>query len=290
MTPPFRAAFAALLTAQLMATVPALGASIAATDQNDGYSGKVLDKILAVWTPPALKGDFSVRLKISLDGQGKVLNCGPVKASGMEALDASACGAARQAAPFGAPPYGMPLDVHMAFWTGTPKNKPQTTAPSAEASAEASAEERAAAIAKSAGQPTAGVRPAPAAKSAGLTEEEMRLNLDAPATPQSTKGKAVVMAQDKYDARYRKYLSGVVRDLRDAMYIPAETTPGVYYATARLNVDAAGVIKKYDLLQGSGDKRLDKFVLQGIRRAGRVTPPPAGLGNTLDVTFTLVRR
>lgn len=285
MTPPFRAALAALLTTQLMAAVPAFGASIAAADQNDGYSGKVLDRVLAIWTPPALKGDFSVRLKISLDGQGKVLSCGPVKASGMEALDAAACGAVRQAAPFGTPPYGMPLDVHMAFWTGTPKNKAQAETPSVQASAE----ERAEAIARSAGQPAPSAKAAPSAKSAGLTEEEMRLNLDATAASKPAKGQPVVKAQDKYDARYRKYFSTVTYNLRNAMFIPAETAPGTYYATVRLNVDTAGVIKKYTLLQGSGDKRLDKFVLQGIRRAGRVTPPPAGLGNTLDITFTLVR-
>lgn len=289
MTPPFRAALAALLTTQLMAAVPAFGASMAAADQNDGYSGKVLDKVLAVWTPPALKGEFSVRLKISLDGQGKVLSCGPVKASGMEALDASACGAVRQAAPFGTPPYGMPLDVHMAFWTGAPKNKAQAEAASSEASAEERARQRAEAIAKSAGQPAQGAKAASPAKSTGLTDEEMRLNLDATAAAKPAQDKAVVKAQDKYDARYRKYFSRITRDLRNAMFIPAETAPGVYYATARLEVDTAGLIKKYTLLQGSGDKRLDKFVLQGIRRAGRVTPPPAGLGNTLDITFTLVR-
>lgn len=301
MTPPFRAGLAALLATQLMAAVPASGASIAAADQNDGYSARVLDKVLAVWTPPALRGNFSVRLKVSLDGQGRVLGCGPVKASGMEALDSSACGAVRQAAPFGTPPYGIPLDVHMAFWTGAPKGKTQAAPLSGEASAgrqqtvsvEQRARERAEAIAQSAAQSAATAQTAPPARATGLTEDEMRLNLDASGASGPAKDKPagnVVKAQDQYDARYRKYFSTITYNLRNAMFIPAETAPGTYYATVRLNVDAAGVIKKYALLQGSGDKRLDKFVLQGIRRAGSVLPPPAGLGNTLDITFTLVRR
>lgn len=378
MASPLRAGLAALLTLQLITAVPAFGASIAAVDQNGGYSGKVLDKVIAIWAPPpALKGDFTVRLKVSLDGQGKVLDCRSVKASGMEALDSSACGAVRQAAPFGAPPYGMPLDVHLAFWTGTPKGKAQAETLSTEealraevmartkaeglmgqqraSSVEERARERAEAIAKNAGQPlpdvkAAPVAPPPRAKAApgatqknasknprsglstdspatesirsakgktaapsanatGLTEEEMRLDIDAPAAPaaQSVPGngktvdpapaasrpaesKPAVMAQDQYDARYSKYFFTITRNLRNAMFIPAETAPGTYYATVRLDVDAAGAIKKSTLLQGSGDKLLDRFVLQGIRRAGSVTPPPAGLGNTLDVTFTLVRR
>ena len=252
MASPLRAGLAALLTLQLITAVPAFGASIAAVDQNGGYSGKVLDKVIAIWAPPpALKGDFTVRLKVSLDGQGKVLDCRSVKASGMEALDSSACGAVRQAAPFGAPPYGMPLDVHLAFWTGTPKGKAQAETLSTEealraevmartkaeglmgqqraSSVEERARERAEAIAKNAGQPlpdvkAAPVAPPPRAKAApgatqknasknprsglstdspatesirsakgktaapsanatGLTEEEMRLDIDAPAAP-----------------------------------------------------------------------------------------------------------
>lgn len=108
--------------------------------------------------------------------------------------------------------------------------------------------------------------------------------------PRSGQNESRSMAQDQYDPRYRKYFSTITWNLRNAMFIPAETAPGTYYATVRLQVDAAGAIKKSTLLQSSGDQRLDKFVLQGIRRAGSVEPPPAGLGNTLDLTFTLVRR
>lgn len=400
---PLRAGALLLLGTLAIPAAPVLGAALAAADQNNGYSGKVLDKVLAVWAPPpALKGEFEVRVRISLDGQGKVLDCKPTKTSGMEALDGSACGAVRQISAFGTPPYGMPLEVHLAFWTGMPKGKAQPSTLSTEeamraevmararadgalgeqqaGSVEERARERAEAIAKAAGQSLPEVQAAPVAppapvkdagartaagkaragkaksgvsdgsaatvplkapqeksapkgvaagtkKSAprhaaslalplsepaptpsqapkpsptGLSEEEMRLR---PSAPQPVaQGRSMqpsekassqyggLKAQDKYDPRYRKYLSGVVWELRNAIFIPAETAPGTYYATVRLFLEPSGAIKKATLLQSSGDKLLDRFVLQGIRRANSVPPPPAGLGATLEITFTLARR
>lgn len=113
---PLRLGALILLAASAFTAAPAFSAALAAADQNGGYSGKVLDKVIAVWAPPpALKGDFEIRVRVSLDGQGKVLECKPTKTSGMEALDGSACGAVRQIAAFGTPPYGMPLEVHLGF-------------------------------------------------------------------------------------------------------------------------------------------------------------------------------
>lgn len=397
---PLRAGALLLLGALACLPSTALSAALAAADQNNGYSGKVLDKVLALWAPPpALKGEFDVRVRISLDGQGKVLDCKPTKTSGMEALDGSVCGAVRQISAFGTPPYGMPLEVHLAFWTGMPKGKTQPRTLSSEealraevmararaegvigerqaGSAEERARERAEAIAKASGQALPEVQAAPVAPPApdrdsraragsrarpgkaktglsddsaatvpikapqahsaastagtpssraaraapltlplpetaektsqspqpsrtGLSDEEMRLSLSGPepapqGRPAQPSGNVSpqsrgVKAQDKYDPRYRKYLSGIARDLRNAMFIPAETAPGTYYATVRLLLEPTGAIKKATLLESSGDKLLDRFVLQGIRRANSVAPPPAGLGATLEITFTLVRR
>ncbi|MDE6735162.1 MAG: TonB C-terminal domain-containing protein, partial [Desulfovibrio sp.] len=97
-------------------------------------------------------------------------------------------------------------------------------------------------------------------------------------------------AQDKYDSRFQKYISTVVWKLRNSMYIPAQTKPGTYHATAQVRLNSAGKILDESILKGSGDALLDKYVLQGIRRAGSVAPPPAGLGDTLDLTFTLTRQ
>ncbi|WP_304392086.1 TonB family protein, partial [uncultured Desulfovibrio sp.] len=108
--------------------------------------------------------------------------------------------------------------------------------------------------------------------------------------PRAAASGAGFKAQDKYDARFQKYIGKVVWKLRNAMYIPAKTRPGTYHATAQVRYDAAGKILDATLLKGSGDALLDKYVLQGIRRAGSVPPPPAGLGDTLDLTFTLTRQ
>lgn len=283
-------AAAVCLCAALVAAAPAgqaRAASMAAASQNEGYSGHVMEKVLTVWTPPTTRDERQVRLRISLDGEGRVSECKAVRPSGLPALDASACAAVREAAPFGTPPYGMPLEVYFSFWTGQPRGKsasrqatPAPAAPAAavtQAPASADAQTRAAALAaETTTGSAAAVAPGSAPKQA------------APA--QASSSGAGFKAQDKYDARFQKYISQVVWKLRNAMYIPAKTRPGTYRATAQVRCDTAGKILDATLLKGSGDALLDKYVLQGIRRAGSVPPPPAGLGDTLDLTFTLTRQ
>lgn len=254
----------------------AQAASVVAVSQNDGYSGHVMDKVLAVWAPPATRDEYQLRLCISLDGEGRVTECKAVRPSGLPALDASGCTAVREAAPFGTPPYGMPLDVYFSFWTGQPKGKAAAAQTTPVAAAPADAQTRAAALAaETATDHSAAVTAPAAAKSA--------------AHAQTTSG-TTMKAQDKYDTRFQKYISKVVWKLRNAMYIPAQTKPGTYYATAQVRYNSAGTILDATLLRSSGDTLLDKYVLQGIRRTGSVPPPPAGLGDTLDLTFTLTRQ
>lgn len=271
-------ALCAALVAGAAATSHA--ASALAVSQNDGYSGHVMDKVLAVWAPPATSEDRQLRLCVSLDGEGRVIECKAVRPSGLPALDASGCAAVREAAPFGTPPYGMPLDVYFSFWTGRPKGKsaaaPAPTAPAAppvqaSAPAAAPADSHAQAAALAAATATGGATATAAASK--------------PATASSS-----ARAQDKYDSRFQKYISTVVWKLRNSMYIPAQTKPGTYHATAQVRLNSAGKILDESILKGSGDALLDKYVLQGIRRAGSVAPPPAGLGDTLDLTFTLTRQ
>ncbi|MDO5484333.1 MAG: TonB C-terminal domain-containing protein, partial [Desulfovibrionaceae bacterium] len=186
--------------------------------------------------------------------------------------------------------------VHLAFWTGLPKAAPATQAPPAQAAAVPEAKEgkaassaelarqRAEAIAREAENtqpPPVGAAPVPAATGTGLTAEEMQLDMGA--KPGTAK------AQDKYGEQYRKYFSRISWALRNAIFIPAETAAGTYYATVRLKVDAAGAIKEHSRVDSSGDKLVDKYVLQGVRRAGKVEAPPSGLTREMDVTLTLVR-
>lgn len=86
-----------------------------------------------------------------------------------------------------------------------------------------------------------------------------------------------------------KYLDKIRRQLRNAMYIPEKTKPGVYHATARVKCDGAGKILDSAIVKSSGDKLLDKYVLRGISRAGSVTAPPDGAGGSFDIIFTLKR-
>ncbi|MFT4300121.1 MAG: TonB C-terminal domain-containing protein [Desulfovibrio sp.] len=121
--------FLAVLTLCFTAT-GAWAAAMATADASGGYAGKMLDKIVDIWAPPpALKGDFQVQLKVGVDGKGKVQSCTPVRASGMEALDSSACGAVRQIDNFGKTPHEKPLEVHLSFWTGTPRGKARNQIP-----------------------------------------------------------------------------------------------------------------------------------------------------------------
>lgn len=162
--------------------VGAFAASAASADQST-YAGKMLDKIIEIWAPPpALKSDFRVRLKVTVNGRGQVEDCKPVKSSGLEAFDSSVCGAVRQIGSFGTPPYGAPMDIHLTFWNGTPKGKPRVETLSSEEAlraevkarnkaeaalgdtraeaAEDRARERAEAIAKASGKDAPEVRPA----------------------------------------------------------------------------------------------------------------------------------
>lgn len=272
-------AFVLCLALAAGAAAPARAASALAVSQNDGYSGHVMDKVLAVWAPPATTEDRQLRLCVSLDGEGRVTECKAVRPSGLPALDASGCAAVREAAPFGTPPYGMPLDVYFSFWTGRPKGKSAAPAATAAEPAPAQAPAQAAAPADSHAQ---------AAALAAATATGGATAAAAAAKPVTASSSA--RAQDKYDSRFQKYISSVVWKLRNSMYIPAQTKPGTYHATAQVRLNSAGKILDESILKSSGDALLDKYVLQGIRRAGSVTPPPAGLGDTLDLTFTLTRQ
>ena len=174
----------------------AFAASAATADQST-YAGNMLDKIIEIWAPPpALKSDFRVRIKVSINSHGQVEACKPLKSSGLEAFDSSVCGAVRQIGSFGTPPYGAPTDMHLTFWNGTPKGKtkPETLSSEeamraeikarskAEAAmgdtraeaAEDRARERAEAAAKASGKDAPEVRPAPIAPPAPQKADDNR--------------------------------------------------------------------------------------------------------------------
>lgn len=354
----------------------AWGKAVATIGQDDGYSGRVLDKITSKWNPPPqLKGSLKLKIILSVDGDGNLIDCKVQKSSGLDALDVSACGAASQASPFGPPPYGMPASLYFTFWSGginaiPPESgrdkfnafyaeKAANDARAANERAQAAAE----AAAKSTGKKMKNVpdakkgaekaRPAKAEsgkmpeatkamtgknvaelpeskKSAPVAPQAKKVAVDLkknePAaevkkTPEPAESKKTQAADnakpaakdarpaetgassgpeiivnavppDKSidDAKYSKYLRRITWDLRNSMFIPAETRPGKYYATVKITCDKQGKILSSDLIKETGDATLDKYVMAGIRRAKRIVPPPPGYGNTFELIFSLVRK
>lgn len=309
-------------------TLPGLvsASSIMAVGQDEGYSSKVMDKIIGKWSPPPqLKREYKLKLRIALDGHGRLLECKAQRSSGLDALDASACAAVRQAAPFGDPPYGMPADIYLSFWTGNPQGHipPEAdirdhafTGESAAAEARAtamnaSAKAKAEQAAKASGKPLPGTAPATADKPKNKAEspekpsqpkskepETQPKAAEIPKIPESKPveapkasepAPAPEFAHNKYREEYAPYINQVLHKIRNSMYIPQQTKIGTYYATAQVNFTPQGKITSCSIIKGSGDNLLDKYVLQGIKRAKQIPPPPQGLGDTLDLTFTLVR-
>ena len=112
------------LALTLTAPLTADAAAIAAADHQEGYAGVVLGKLCEIWTPPADTGSRMMRVRISVNGDGSVLGCTPTQRSGVPALDNSVCEAAKKLGKLETPPYAMPIDVHLAFWSGTPRRAP----------------------------------------------------------------------------------------------------------------------------------------------------------------------
>lgn len=346
----FAAIFCQIL---LLPAKPACAASIMAVGQDEGYSGKVMDKVVAKWNPPPqLKGQYKLKLRIGVDGEGNVLECKATKGSGLQALDVSACAAVRAGAPYGSPPYGMPSDLYLSFWTGELPGQVRLSPASAErapfvdttalnmardanerarAAAEAAAKStgrslddlekvkkkspkmdktRAAATSKKA---EASGRTAPVAQSKAGKEspglekvaEESETADQATAAPGKT-ARELAGANEKADMpatpskakdpglyeneRYRKYISKISWELRKAMYVPKEAPPGTYIVTARVKCSKNGNILESSILEGSGNEYIDRYVLQGIKRAKRVPPPAPSFGDTFDLSFSLVRK
>lgn len=264
-----RRALAGLLFLGLTAATPAaaLAAAVAAADHQEGYAGVVLGKLCEIWTPPADTGNRMVRVRISVNGDGSVLGCTPTQRSGVPALDASVCEAAKKLGKLETPPYAMPIDVHLAFWSGTPRPAPAqqgtiTVSPSGQAAAQP-------------GKQAAPAAPAPVVEP------------PAAAAPAASGGSR--MAQDAYAIQFHNYLNKVARQLREASFVPVEAPRGSYYVTVRLTVAKNGAITNYEIVQSSGNDRIDTYVRQGVKRAGKVSPPPAGLASPFDVTLTMVR-
>lgn len=91
------------------------------------------------------------------------------------------------------------------------------------------------------------------------------------------------------DEKQKKYLEKITRELRNSVYIPEQSKPGTYYPVARISLDKNGKITNCEIVKSSGDKIMDKYLAQGIKRAGKASAPPADLKQPVDLTFRLIR-
>lgn len=248
-----------------LAPLHARAAGAAAADVANGYAGEAMEKILANWAAPTDRG--KVRIVVRVDAEGKVERCGYLEKSASQALNDSVCSAVMKTADLGKPPYGMSQDVYLTFWQGNMADLSGT-----------SRRKAAAKPAAGTAAPAAAAAPAPEAKSEPVTLDTKPATLTTP-----------LKAQDAYGPKHAAYFRKLVMELRNATFIPAELAKGTYYATVRLETDASGKILNYSILQSSGSELLDRYVRQGIRRAGKVSPPPAAVGRFVNVTLTLVR-
>ena len=110
--------FQCILTESCQATTLA-----GAIDTESGYAQGVLDKVMQKWSPPALRGSYSVRVKVSLDGSGRVTSCKAVRSSSIEVFDQVVCSAVHAAGPFGRTSYEAPLDLYLTFSLGAKEPK-----------------------------------------------------------------------------------------------------------------------------------------------------------------------
>lgn len=201
---PVRIPLSALAAACCCLTpVAGLSAAIAGGGLDGNYTNKVISAVVKHWSPPpALKNNFMVRIKISIDQNGKVAACKAIVPSGLEAFDATACGAAKNAGSFGTPPYAQPLDVYMTFWSGSPLSKtPSKEVDSAAAmraevmartrseavrnghsasATEAQARQRAEAAANASGKDLPTIQPSPAAPPASAKQKRERAKRNSP--------------------------------------------------------------------------------------------------------------
>lgn len=241
-------------------------ANIATAGQDDGYSGRILDKITQKWKPPHPMGKYRLNIVLAVEGDGKLADCRVIKSSGIDALDASACAAARAASPYGSPPYGMPASIFFSFWSDNDHTKRTSPDPGA--------------IIINQPYLNNAVPSPQVEKSPHEINQEADRALATSANPSKDAA---------YSQRYDKYISRLRWDLRNKMFIPKETKPGVYNALVEIKCDKTGKILSSSMLKSSGDAVLDRYVMQGIKRAGKVVAPPKDFGDTFKIDFRLVR-
>lgn len=306
--------FMALLCAPFSATVHA--AAMLAADQGGGYSGQVLEKVAKHWQAPQYSSDHTVRVRVSIDGDGKVLSCKPEQSSNLALMDKSACSAVHTAEKFAPPPYGLPIDVFLTFWTGLPKGGStlgagdgrgtidqntlaQQNADAATAAAIAlakAAEVKAAEATRSAAPKSAAGTAAAASPAASLATSASPTASVSPATAASSssadsqnRAPLVGIPPEAASPEEARYARKIAFEIREKMIIPAELPKGTYLFKMYVHIDSKGQISKPEITQSSGEAVMDKYALRAIKRLTALTPPPTKKAHDLHLTFVVLR-
>lgn len=276
----------------------ALAAAVASADQVGGYAGHVLDKVTRRWNPPLDPLERKVRVRLRIDGSGKIIECVSLEPSGLPAMDNSVCAAAKSAAGFGTPPYGLDIDVYMTFWTGKPTPKPAepetvpTVAPTASPPASPSsarmmvqptkAEPPTGAEAKKAATSAPAASPPASPGSARMIVQPTKAG--PPVGAEAKKAKAPKSAAANVD---RRYVNAVMAEISPNVAVPSNLPAGEHAVGVLLRVDAGGQILQAGLARSSGNAELDGAVIRGVKRTGKVGAPPDKRAQEMNLTFVV---
>ena len=237
-------------------------AALAAADHSSGYSGIVLAQIAPLWQPPADSTPRTAHVRVHIDAQGRVNSCAPTVPSGNPALDASVCAAVRAAGKFASPPYSLPIDIFLHFWTGQPNVQTGQTSQHTGA-AQAAATQSAAPLP---------VKSPAAQPSAGKTDK----------TGKAARASAAPEAQEQEKA----YVNKAMESIRANIVLPQDLSSG-QSCTVRVLVDKTGRVLSARLEKAARPTSFDKAILQAVNKTARLEPTPDGSNQELALTFVL---
>ncbi len=251
-------------------------AVVAAADQSGGYANAVLDKVVANWRPPQENDARIVRIVVMVDGDGKLTDCLHVTKSGSLAADKAACNAARAVGTFATPPYNLPVDVYLSFWTGNPTF--------------------------ATGGISHGTPPALASNAPPINEPVV-----IPSSPEPAVEEVVIppveQSQRTYPSSHKPtiqdarsgglldekdyYIKRIMGKIAPLVTFPSTMPKGKFSTSITVRVDAEGNFLKVTLEESSGVSTLDTAIVQAANQIAKVHAPPSKKTEDLYLTFVV---
>ncbi len=243
-----------LLLLFLLLALPgqAMAASVAAADQGGGYSGQVLEKVVKHWQPPGDVLERMIRVKVSIDSEGRLLRCEPLSSTASALGDKSICTAVREAGGFGTPPYAVPIEVFLTFWSGPTKAQ-------------------------------AAPAPAPApAKDTAQTPQAAQ-----PAAAKAQKVEKADTPEASIHEQEADYIKKVKGEIGSKVTIPAKTPKGKYTVSVKVRITAKGMVSLIGLSKSCGRLELDQALTGAVSRTGLVAGSPFKKTREFNLAFPI---